>query len=148
MKNNLKVPIEAPSKIYRDSLADMSAAQYASGKRGPSSQAIPIMKTEAKSALSTRKFLLDLFILREAIKSHDERIAIKNILTRKCFGYIDFLNIADEVNIICFTEGSLNWYRECFNRDWVFFDATGFRSLKLRSYKKNLLLFYSYKTSF
>ena len=31
MKNILKVTKEAPSKIHGDSLADMSAAQYASG---------------------------------------------------------------------------------------------------------------------
>ena len=51
MKNILKVPKKASSKIYRDSLADMSAGL---GKRGPSSQAISNMKTEAKSALNTR----------------------------------------------------------------------------------------------
>ena len=135
MKNNLKVLKEAPPKIYRDSLA---AAQYASGKRGPSSQATSNIKTEAKSALNTRELLSDWFILREAIKSGDERIAIENILRRKYFDYIHFLNVADEVNIICFAEGSLKWCRECFNRDWVFFDTTGFRSLKIPGYKKIL----------
>ena len=62
MKNILKVSKEAPSKISRDSLADMSAAQYVSGKRGPSSQAISNMKTEAKSVLNTQ-LLSDLFNL-------------------------------------------------------------------------------------
>ena len=65
--------------------------------------------------------------LREAIKSEDEGIPTENILKRKCFGYICFLNVADKVNIICFIEGSLKWYREYFNRDWVFFNTTGFR---------------------
>ena len=91
MENILKVSKKASSKIYRDSLADMSAAHYASGKRGPSSQAISNMKTEAKSALNTRKLLSDLFILRETIKSEDERVANENILKRKFFGYIHFL---------------------------------------------------------
>ena len=61
MKNILKVSKEAPSKIYRDSLADMSAAQYASVKRGPSLQAISNMKTEAKSVLNTHELFSDLF---------------------------------------------------------------------------------------
>ena len=117
MKNILKVSKEAPSKIYRDSLANMSDAQYASGKRGHSSQAISNMKAEAKSVLNTQELLSDLLNLREAIKSEDERIAIEDILKRKFFGYIHFLNVADEVNIICFTEGSLKWHRECFNRN-------------------------------
>ena len=102
------------------------------------------MKTEAKSALNKPELLSDLFILREAIKSEDERIAIENILKRKCFGYIHFVNVADEVNITCFTDGSLKWYRECFNRDWVFFDATGFCPLKIPGYKK--ILYYSIVT--
>ena len=83
MKSIFKVSREAPSKIYRDSLAHMSAAQYASGKRGRSSQAISNIKTEAKSVLNTHELLSDLFNLREAIKSEDQRIAIQNIL---CFG--------------------------------------------------------------
>ena len=37
MKNILNVSKEAPYKIYRDSLADMPAAQYATGKRSPTS---------------------------------------------------------------------------------------------------------------
>ena len=98
------------------------------------------MKTEAKSALNKPELLSDLFSLREAIKSEDERIAIENILKRKCFGYIHFLIIADEVNIICFTEGSLKWYRECFNRDWAFFNATGFRSLKFQGTKNSCII--------
>ena len=95
----------------------MSDAQYASGKRGHSSQAISNMKAEAKSVLNTHELLSDLLNLREAIKSEDERIAIEDILKRKFFGYIHFLNVADEINIICFTEGSLKWHRECFNRN-------------------------------
>ena len=134
MKNILKVSKEVASKIYRDILADMSAAQYP-GKPGPSSQAISNMKTEAKSVLNAHELLSGLFILREAIKSEDERIATENILKRKCFGYIHFLNVAGEVNIICFTEGFLNCYREYFNRDWVFFDANVFRSLEIPGYK-------------
>ena len=63
IKSILKVSKEGPSKVYRDSLADMSAAQYASGKQGPSSQAISNMKTEAKSALNTCGLLSDLFIV-------------------------------------------------------------------------------------
>lgn len=106
MKNLLK---RAPSKTYRDSLADMSAARYASGKRGISSQAVSNMKTEAKSALNTHGHLPDLFILREAIESEDDRITIENVFERKRSGYIHFLNVADEVQIICFTEGSLKW---------------------------------------
>ena len=144
MKNIFKVSKEALSKIYQDSLADMSAAQYASAKRRRSSQAISNMKTEAKSVLNTHELLSDLFNLREAIKSEDERNAIEDILKGKCFGYIHFLNVANEVNFICFTQGSLKWYRECFNRDWVFFDATGFRSLKIPGYKK--ILYYSMVT--
>ena len=118
----------------------MSVAQYASGKRGPSLQAILNMKPEAKSAVNTRELLSELFILREAVKSEDERIAIENILKRKCFGYIHFLIIADEVNIICFTKGSLKWYRECFNTDWAFFNATAFRSLKFQGTKKSCII--------
>ena len=144
MKNILNVSKEAPYKIYRDSLTDMLAAQYATSKRGPSSQEISIMETEAKSALNTHELLSDLFTLRKGIKDEDERTAIENILKRKCFGYIHFVNVADEVNIICFTEGSLKWHREYFNRDWVFFDATGFRSLKIPGYKK--ILYYSVVT--
>ena len=45
MKNILQVSKEALFKIYRVSLADMSAEQYVSGKGGPSSQAILNMKT-------------------------------------------------------------------------------------------------------
>ena len=71
-------------------------------------------------------------------------LPLKNILKIKCSGYIHFLNVADEVNIICFTGGSLKWYRECFNRVWVFFDATGFRLLKIPGYKK--ILYYSVVT--
>ena len=87
----------------------MSAARYASGKRGISSQAVSNMKTEAKSALNTLGHLPDLFILREAIESEDDRITIENVFERKRSGYIHFLNVADEVQIICFTEGSLKW---------------------------------------
>ena len=116
----------------------MSTAQYASGKRDPSSQTVSKIKTEAKSALNTPELLADLFILREAIKSEDERIAIENILKRKCFGYIYFLNVTDEVNIICFTQLSVKWYGEYFNSDSVFFDATGFCWLKIPAYKKIL----------
>ena len=43
-----------------------------------------------------------------------------------------------------FTEGSLKWYRECFNRDWVVFNVTGFCSLKILGYKK--ILYYSIVT--
>ena len=104
MKNLLK---RVPSKTSRDSLADISAARYASGKRCISSQAVSNMKTEAKSALNT--YLPDLFILREAIESEDDRITIENVFERKRSGYIHFLNVADEVQIIYFTEGSLKW---------------------------------------
>ena len=102
------------------------------------------METGAKSALNTHELLSDLFTLRKVIKDEDERTAIENILKRKCFGYIHFVNVADAVNIICFTEGPLKWHREYFNRDWVFFDATGFRSLKIPGYKK--IFYYSVVT--
>ena len=67
-----------------------------------------------------------------------------NILKRKCFGYLHFVNIADEINIICFTEGSLRWFQEIFIRDWIFIGGTGFRSLNVRCYKK--LLYYALVT--
>ena len=86
----LNISKEAPHKIYRDSLAE--STQYASGKWGPSSQAISNMKTEAKSALSTHELLSELVIWREAIESKGERTAIENNLKRKCFGYVHFLN--------------------------------------------------------
>ena len=54
------------------------------------------------------------------------------------------MNIADKINIICFTEGSLRWFQEIFVRDWIFIDATGFRSLNVPGYKK--LLYYALVT--
>ena len=98
------------------------------------------MKTEAKSVLNTHELLSGLFIFREAIKSEDERTAIENILKRKCFGYIHFLNVAGGVNIICFTEVFLKCYREYFNRDWLFFDANVFRSLEIPGYKQSCII--------
>ena len=47
-------------------------------------------------------------------------------------------------NIIRFTEGSLRWFQEIFFRDWIFIDATGFRSLNVPGYKK--LLYYALVT--
>ena len=63
------------------------------------------MKTEAKSALNTRELLSDLFILRKAITSEDERIGIENILKKKCLCYIHFLNVADEVILFVLPKG-------------------------------------------
>ena len=51
------------------------------------------------------------------------------------------MNIADKINIICFTEGSLGWFQEIFVMDWFFIDAFGFRSLNAPGYKK--LLYYA-----
>ena len=64
--------------------------------------------------------------MRIELLSKDEQLAIDNILKRKCFGYLHFVNIADKINIICFTEGSLGWFQEIFVIDWFFIDALGF----------------------
>ena len=54
------------------------------------------------------------------------------------------MNIADEINIICFTEGYLRWLQEIFVRNWIFIDVTGFRTLNVSGYKK--LLYYALVT--
>ena len=68
----------------------------------------------------------DLQKLRTEPLNKDEKLAIKNILKRKSVRYLYFVNIADEINIICFTEGSLRWFQEIFVRDCIFIGATGF----------------------
>ena len=78
----------------------------------------------------------DLQKLRIEPLNKDEKLAIKNILKRKSVRYLYFVNIADEINIICFTEGSLRWSQEIFVRDCIFIGATGFWSLNVPGYKK------------
>ena len=68
----------------------------------------------------------DLYKLRIKLLSKDEQLAIDNIFKRKCVGCLNFVNIADKINIICFAEGSLGWFQEIFVMDWFFIDALGF----------------------
>ena len=82
----------------------MSLSKYKSRKRGTTAQAMANMKNEAKNNYEFTQLIQDLYKLRSLNK--DEQLAIDNILKRKCFGYLHFVNIANEINIICFTEGS------------------------------------------
>ena len=84
--------------------------------------------------------------MRIELLNKDEQLAIDKILQRKCFEYLQFVNIADEINIICFTEGSLRWFQRNFVRDWIFIDATGFQSLNVPGYK--MLLYYALGTRY
>ena len=90
----------------------MSPSKYESQKRGPTAQAMANMKNEAKNNYEFTQLIQDLYKLRIEPLSKDELLATDNILKRKCFGYQHFVNIADEINIICFTEGSLRWLQE------------------------------------
>lgn len=64
--------------------------------------------------------------MRIELRNGDEQLVIDNKLKRKCFGYLYFLYIVDEINIISFTEGSLRWFHKSFVKDWVFINATDF----------------------
>ena len=121
----------------------MSFNQYISGKRCPSTQVIGNMKNGITTVLSIGELLQQVDLLREKIKIEDEKREIENIIRRKCFGYIYFINPPDNINIIIFTEGSLRSYQECLKRYRIFFDAAGFRSMKISGYKK--ILYYSLK---
>ena len=90
----------------------MLPTKYESQKRGPTAQAMANMKNEAKNNYEFTQLIQDLYKLRIEPLSKDEQLATDNILKRKCFGYQHFVNIADEINIICFTEGSLRWLQE------------------------------------
>ena len=109
----------------------MSSSKYESRKRGPTALAMANMKNEAKNNFEFTQLIQDLYKLRIELLNKDEQLAIDNMLKRKCFGHLHFVNIADEINIICFTERSLRWFQEIFVRDWIFIDAIGFRSLSL-----------------
>ena len=112
LKKTLSETSHEPSKIYGDNQAQMSPSKYESQKRGPTAQAMANMKNEAKNNYEFTQLIQDLYKLRIEPLSKDEQLATDNILKRKCFGYQHFVNIADEINIICFTEGSLRWLQE------------------------------------
>ena len=82
----------------------MSPSKHEFRKRGPTAQAMVNMKNDAKNNYEFTQLIQDLYKLRSLNK--DEQLAIGNILKRNCFGFLHFVNIADEINIICFTEGS------------------------------------------
>ena len=140
IKKTLSEASHTPSKIYRDSLAKMSLSKYESRKRGPTAQEIVNMENEAKNNFEFTQLIPDLYKLRIQLLNKDEQLAIDNIIKGKGFGYLYFVNLADEINIICFTEGCLRWFQEIFVRDWVFIDVTGFRSLNIPSDKKLLFM--------
>ena len=60
------------------------------------------MKNETKNNYKFTQLILDLHKLRIELLNKDEQLAIDNILKRKCFVYLHFVNIADEINMICF----------------------------------------------
>ena len=92
----------------------MSPSKYESRKRGLTTQALANMKNKAKNNFEFTQLIKDPYKLRIELLNKDEQLAIDNILKRKCFGYLHFVNIADEINIICFTEGSLRCFQKIF----------------------------------
>ena len=121
----------------------ISPEEYAAGKRGPSTSTLGTIKQQSKIADGMVPDLrLSIDKVREEIKKADEENAINLCQeNRKFFGYIQFCNIAKEVNIALFTEGSLRWYHESCKRDYIFTDATGGLFSKISGYKR--LLFYT-----
>ena len=105
----------------------MSLEEYAAGKRCPSTSTLGTIKQQSKIADGMLPDLrLSIDKVREEIKKADEENAINLCQeNRKFFGYVQFCNIAKEVNIALFTEGSLRWYHESCKRDYIFTDATG-----------------------
>ena len=55
-----------------------------------------------KNNFEFTQLIQDLYKLRTELLNKHEQLAIDNILKRKCFGYLHFVNIADEMNIILF----------------------------------------------
>ena len=87
----------------------ISPEEYAAGKRGPSTSTLGTIKQQSKIADGMVPDLrLSIDKVREEIKKADEENAINLCQeNRKFFGYVQFCNIAKEVNIALFTEGSL-----------------------------------------
>ena len=121
----------------------ISPEEYAAGKRGPSTSTLGTIKQQSKIADGMVPDLcLSIDKLREEIKKADEENAINLCQeNRKFFGYVQFCNIAKEINIALFTEGSLRWYHESCKRDYIFTNATGGFFSKISGYKR--LLFYT-----
>ena len=90
----------------------MLPSQYESRKRGPTPQAMPNIKNEAKNKYEFTLLIQDLYKVKIELLDKDEQLAFDNISKRKCFGYLHFVNIADEIHIICFTEV----YMRCFKK--------------------------------
>ena len=102
----------------------MLPTKYESQKRGPTAQAMANMKNEAKNNYEFTQLIQDLYKLRIEPLSKDEQLATDNMLERKCFGYQHFVNIADEINIICFTEGSFDGYPPLPVAEYITHDHT------------------------
>ena len=85
--------------------------------------------------------MLAIMKLRLDICNEDEALAIKNIQRRSFFGYILHLNMADEINIVSFTENSLKWYQNIIKHVYAFIDTTGLLFRDVKPYKR--LLYYA-----
>ena len=84
----------------------ISPEEYTAGKRGPSTSTLGTIKQQSKIADGMVPDLhLSIDKVREEIKKADENAINLCQENRKFFGYVQFCNIAKEVNVALFTEG-------------------------------------------